>query len=467
VEPIQIVSISKEFNNDLTTPMAAYLRLNEVDAFLLESVEKGESVGRYSIIGLQPLIKVQGYSDFVCLVSNGNQSMIDGDPLDTLKTIYQQIEQDNNGDPPINNGFFGYFSWEIIGAIEDVDIQRHSDQLYEFQLPKILIVFDHAKQTMTITISTMDGRDGVDDMNEVLYKIQSPLAATMHASVVEPVDMNWDNIRSNWTKDEYKDGVEKIKAHIKEGNIFQGVLSQKFKLNSDKESLSVYRALRHINPSPYMFYFNYGDYKLIGSSPEILVKATGKVATLRPIAGTRKRGEVADETALIDELKTDEKEMAEHIMLVDLGRNDLGRVCQYDSVKVSGLMGIEMYSHVMHMVTNVTGTLLHGITPIDLFKAVFPAGTVSGAPKIRAIEIINDIEPDPRHIYSGAVGYFNLDGDMDFCIAIRTIIKTKDGSYEVQAGGGIVNDSDADREYHETLMKAEGVLLACLSGATP
>lgn len=227
--------------------------------------------------------------------------------------------------------------------------------------------------------------------------------------------------------------------------------------------MDVYRALRHINPSPYMFYFNYGDYHLIGSSPEILVKATKGQATLRPIAGTRKRHIQNDDT-LITELKADEKEVAEHIMLVDLGRNDLGRVCQFDSVKVSDLMGIDVYSHVIHMVTNVTGELLYGVTPIDLIKTVFPAGTVSGAPKIRAIEIINQLEPTPRGFYSGAVGYFNLDGDTDFCIAIRTIVKNQHGDYDVQAGAGIVNDSVPENEYNETLTKAEGVLLACLQG---
>ena len=230
----------------------------------------------------------------------------------------------------------------------------------------------------------------------------------------------------------------------------------------EKDSLSVYRALRHINPSPYMFYFNYGDYKIIGSSPEILVKANNGKATVRPIAGTRKRT-FSHEGELKEELKSDEKETAEHVMLVDLGRNDLGRVCKINSVKVSDMMTIETYSHVLHMVTNVDGHLRPGMTPIDLFKAVFPAGTVSGAPKIRAIEIIDELEPDPRSIYSGSVGYFNLEGDADLCITIRSIV-ADDKTYTVQAGAGVVYDSIPENEYNETRSKAMGVLMACLNG---
>ena len=460
VESTKVFSVTKKFNNDLSTPMSAYLKLNEPDAFFLESVEKGESIGRYSMIGLDPLIKLQGYDDYMAVIQQGEQTMIDGDPLKNLNLFYKGMSQEQVGETPVKNGFFGYFSWEVIGAIESLKVQRKSDQLYEFQIPKKLLVFDHAQQAIYITITSFENIDGEREMNELLQKIELPLPGGIHASISQPSQINWDDIETNWSKEGFEEGVERIQHHIKEGDIFQGVISQKFKVESKKDSLSVYRALRHINPSPYMFYFNYGDYKIIGSSPEILVKATGGVATVRPIAGTRKRT-YENEDAIIDDLKNDEKEVAEHIMLVDLGRNDLGRVCQFETVKISNLMSIEQYSHVIHMVTNVDGQLKKGMTPIDLFKATFPAGTVSGAPKIRAIEIINDVEPEPRHIYSGAIGYFNLDGDMDLCIAIRSII-ADDTGYTVQAGAGVVNDSIPENEYNETRNKAQGVLMACL-----
>ena len=462
MESINVTSVTQAFNNDLTTPMAAYLKLNEPDAFFLESVEKGASIGRYSMIGLEPLIKVQGYDDYMMVMKQGEQVMVDGHPLENLNLMYKSMTHTQVGKTPIKIGFFGHFTWEVMSAIEGVNLNRASDQLYEFQIPKKLIVFDHAQQEITITITSFEVGDGKDEMADVIEKIQSPLPAALHASISQPVAINWDKVSSNWTKEGFESGVEKVKAHIKEGDIFQGVISQKFRVEREKDSLSVYRALRHINPSPYMFYFNYGDYKIIGSSPEILVKASGGKATVRPIAGTRKRT-YENEDALVEDLKNDEKEVAEHIMLVDLGRNDLGRVCKYNSVKISDLMTIEAYSHVLHMVTNVEGELADGMTPIDLFKATFPAGTVSGAPKIRAIEIINEVEPDPRHIYSGSVGYFNLEGDVDFCIAIRSIIADSKG-YTVQAGAGIVNDSVPENEYHETRNKAQGVLMACLSG---
>jgi anthranilate synthase component 1 len=459
VESIKIFSITKKLNNDLTTPMAAYLKLNERDAFFLESVEKGEVVGRYSMIGLDPLIKVQGYDDYMAFLQDGTKTMLDGDPLNQLNLFYKNITHIQQGETPIKNGFFGYFSWEVIGAIESIDIQRRSNLLFEFQIPKKLLVFDHAQQAIYITITTGYESDGAREIQDLLNKIDASMPSGIHSSIPKPSHIQWDDVSSNWTKEGFEDGVKTIQHHIKEGDIFQGVISQKFTVKSRKDSLSVYRALRHINPSPYMFYFNYGDVKIIGSSPEILVKAKGGVATVRPIAGTRRRT-YDNEDALIDDLKHDEKEVAEHIMLVDLGRNDLGRVCQYDTVKISGLMSIEKYSHVIHMVTNVDGQLKDNMTPIDLFKATFPAGTVSGAPKIRAIEIINSVEPDPRHIYSGSVGYFNLDGDMDFCIAIRSIIADENG-YTVQAGAGVVNDSIPENEYNETKNKAQGVLMAC------
>ncbi len=462
MEKINLYSVTKDFTNDLTTPMSAYLRLNETDAFFLESVEKGTSIGRYSMIGLDPLIKIQGYDTYINFTKMGEQTIIDGHPLDLLNKLYRTMTHEQNGETPMKVGFFGHFKWDVISVIESLSLNRANNKLYEFQIPKKLIIFDHVMQKIHITISGLSRLDGAAEISEMLSKIQQPFEPVKFNSAIKKDPINWDEVKSNWNKADYEKAVEKVKGHIKEGDIFQGVISQRFNVRREKDSLSVYRALRHINPSPYMFYFNYGDHKVIGSSPEILVKAKDGVATVRPIAGTRKRTFI-DEGKLIEDLKQDEKEVAEHVMLVDLGRNDLGRVCNFDSVKISDMMSIETYSHVIHMVTNVEGDLKPLMTPIDLFKAVFPAGTVSGAPKIRAIEIINEIEPDPRGIYSGSVGYFNLDGDVDFCIAIRSII-AEDNQYFVQAGAGIVNDSIPENEYNETKNKAEGVLMACLNG---
>ena len=458
----KIYSKTCQFNNDLLTPIAAYLKLNQSDAFFLESVEKGHAIGQFSIIGFDPLIRMQGYNQYLLKIEGDNQLVIDGNPLDCLKTFYRQIDHVQEGDSPIKLGFFGHFCWEVIQVIESINVSNTNGPIFDFQIPKMLVVFDHAQQTISITQSDSKPITSTKDIELLFDSIKQPLPDSVQASISKPLEMDWSKVDSSWSKDGYEDAVLKIKDHIKEGDIFQAVLSQRFTVQTKQDSLSVYRALRHINPSPYMFYFNYGDYKLIGSSPEILVKSTSGKAILRPIAGTRLRT-FENEDELIKDLKADEKEVAEHIMLVDLGRNDLGRVCHFDTIKINDLMTIERYSHVLHMVTNVEGTLKSNVSPIDLFKATFPAGTVSGAPKIKAIEIINGLEPIARDAYSGSVGYFSFDGDCDFCISIRTIIQNDDG-YHVQAGAGIVNDSIPENEYNETKNKAQGILLACLGG---
>jgi anthranilate synthase component 1 len=461
VEILNVVSKTQEFSNDLTTPMSAYLKLSAPYTFLLESVEQGAAVGRYSMIGIDPIIKVQGYTNYMALITTNENTVIDGDPLKKLDALYRHIYHQHTGGTPIKNGFFGYFTWEIIEKIEAINLKKNDGLLYEFQWPSVLIIFDHVSQSIHITASQLGPFDATEKINQVLEKIRRPLPATQHINVISPMDMDWNLVKTNWGKSEFMTAVETIQHHIKEGDIFQGVLSQKLFITSNQDSLSVYRALRHINPSPYMFYFNYGEYKVIGSSPEMLVRARQGKATVRPIAGTRKR-EYGREDDLIEDLKNDEKEVAEHIMLVDLGRNDLGRICNINTIDVSDMMSIEMYSHVIHMVTNVTGELLRGATPVDILRAVFPAGTLSGAPKIKAIQIIDSVEPYPRHLYGGAIGYFNTDGDVDFCIAIRTLVSRVPGQYELQVGAGIVNDSIPENEYNETLNKAQGVLMACL-----
>jgi anthranilate synthase component 1 len=462
VKSTVVYSKTEFFSNDIVTPMAAYLTLDRPNAFFLESVEKGHAMGRFSIIGLDPLIRLKGYEDRLEYTANGKVQIVKGNPLDTLSDISRAMDHRPTGGSPIKSGFFGYFSWDIIQSIEPVTVHAGNAPLFDFQMPKYLIVFDHARQLMYITQSSVEPLITNDGILAMKRTIMGPLPVGADDEVSHPPTLDWDQVSSNWSKSGYEAAVDTIKEHIKEGDIFQAVLSQRFWVPQKKSPLAVYRSLRQINPSPYMFYFNYGDTKIIGSSPEILVKSQDGAATLRPIAGTRLRVR-GNESALIESLTSDEKEVSEHIMLVDLGRNDLGRVCDTDSIQISDLMSIEQYSHVIHMVTNVQGSLTPNTTPMDVFKATFPAGTVSGAPKIRAIEIINHLEPTPRGIYSGSVGYFNLDGACDFCISIRTIVAS-DGAYHVQAGAGIVNDSVPDSEYNETKNKAQGILLACFNG---
>ena len=412
---INVHSRTLGFNNDLLTPIAAYLKLNQTDAFFLESVEKGQAIGRYSMIGLDPLCRVQGYQDYISLTINNTKTVHEGHPLNKLNELYKSINHSQSGETPVSMGFFGYFSWEVIQVIEQLDVQQKDSCLFDFQIPTLLVVFDHANQMIFITHSSHEPITSDAYIHQIFEQLQTSLSDSKYRPISKPSQLDWSDVSSNWSQADYQNAVLKAKDHIKEGDIFQAVLSQRFTVPKTKDSLSVYRSLRHINPSPYMFYFNYGDTKIIGSSPEILVKSEAGVATVRPIAGTRKRTG-SNEDDLIEDLKTDEKEVAEHIMLVDLGRNDLGRVCDYKSIEINDLMTIERYSHVLHMVTNVTGTLKENMTPIDLFKATFPAGTVSGAPKIRAIEIINQLEPDARHIYSGSVGYFNFSGIVIFAL---------------------------------------------------
>ena len=457
---IKIYCQTQQFSSDLTTPMAAYLNFNAPYSFLLESVEQGEKIGRYSMIGYDPLILARGYDHYMSIQTDEDVVMHDGNSLDLLNDLYCSIDCQEHPLSPIQNGFFGYFAWEVMSQIETVNLHTKPDDcLFQYQLPKCFIVFDHVKQAIFLTVSSLSPIKAAD-FESYISKMSQLTGAKLALVHDFPASFDWDGIESNVSQADYEASVDTIKDYIKEGDIFQAVASQRFAIKQTKKPLAVYRSLRQINPSPYMFYFNYDEFHIIGSSPEILVQASNNRARVRPIAGTRRRT-FKNEAALIKDLKADEKEIAEHIMLVDLGRNDLGRVCDFNSIKVSDLMSIETYSHVIHMVTNVDGNLKEDMTPIDLFKATFPAGTVSGAPKIRAIDILTEIEPEARGIYSGAVGYFNFQGDVDLCIAIRTII-AKDRHYYVQAGAGIVHDSVPNSEYEETKSKAQGVLLACL-----
>jgi len=489
------VPVYQEWVADLETPVSAWYKVcaGQPYSFLLESVEGGENLGRYSFLGCEPLwvletrgaLTTQTYRD-------ASATVYEGDPFETLANClkpYQPVKLPQL--PPGIGGLFGFWGYELIRWIEPrVPVYPAT----ETNLPDglwmqvdNLIVFDQVKRKIW-AIAYADLRDGVDleqayqqacdRVGALVSKLQLPLSGKDTVLQWTPPESATQQLSytSNTEASQYCRNVEKAKDYIRAGDIFQVVLSQRLSAEYRGEPFALYRSLRLINPSPYMAYFNFGEWQIIGSSPEVMVKATsapigGLNATLRPIAGTRRRGQTPQEDdALAEELLNDPKEIAEHVMLVDLGRNDLGRVCKSGTVKVDELMAIERYSHVMHIVSNVVGELDASKTAWDLLKACFPAGTVSGAPKIRAMEIIHELEPERRGPYSGVYGYYDFEGQLNSAIAIRTMVVRLEDSGKhtvtVQAGAGLVADSDPEKEYEETLNKARGLLEAirCLQG---
>jgi len=475
----QPVLVWTELVADLETPVAAYLKLAEGEpfSFLLESVEDGDIRGRYSIIGLQPdlLFRVENGQPQVnrhAGEASDNFEPMSAAPLDALRMILAETRLDIPENlPPMSAGLFGYMAYDMVRFMEDLpdtnpDVLGVPDGL--FIRPTIIAVFDSiAHKVMLVTPVRPDTPDATgDSASEAYDKALSRLAAaydrmrgplpeallTPPNEMVEPV--------SNMSQQAYFDMVEKSKAYIEAGDIFQVVVSQRFSVPFTLPPFDLYRALRRVNPSPYLFFLNMRDFAIVGSSPEVLVGVTNREVNIRPIAGTRKRGATADEDAAIGaELLADEKERAEHLMLLDLGRNDTGRVSEIGSVSVNTAFGLQKTSHLIHIVSDVTGTLRDGLDEIDALTAGFPAGTVSGAPKIRAMEIIDELEPERRGVYSGCVGYFSANGDMDTCIALRTAL-VKDETLYVQAGGGVVYDSTPQYEFDETVNKATALFRA-------
>ncbi len=485
------IPVYQELVADLDTPVSAWYRVcrDRPYNFLLESVEGGESIGRYSFLGCDPLWVMEARGDRTTQTyRTGEVNTFEGDPFKTLADALAPVHPVKLEElPPGIGGLFGFWGYELINWIEpkvtiypiqDTDLP---DGLW-MQIDSLLI-FDQVKRKVW-AIAYADVRSGdlagaykmaCDRVTHLVNKFQTPIDATAK-------QFNWNSqpqgelkIDSNFTQEAYCNAVEKSKAHIKAGDIFQVVISQRFSTEFVGDPFHLYRSLRLVNPSPYMSYFNFKDWQIVGSSPEIMVKADhapdgkGKIATVRPIAGTRKRGKnEAEDVALEKDLMADPKEVAEHVMLVDLGRNDLGRVCENGSVKVDELMIIERYSRVMHIVSNVIGTLRSDKTAWDLLKACFPAGTVSGAPKIRAMQIIHDLEPCRRGVYSGVYGYYDFEGQLNSAIAIRTMIVQPNGNgnhtVSIQAGAGLVADSVPESEYEETLNKARGMFdaIRCL-----
>ena len=464
----------KKIIADFITPISIFTLFKKNKySFLLESAEKGK-MGRYSFIGFSPLKVYKLFTDRVEVLRRENGDYMPdefiqtSDPLSVLEKIQQKYHIDEySGIPPFCGGLVGYVHYEIIQTWENIkfnNADNFSTPLGVFIFADEIIAFDHLHKTVeVIKLITNGETEKLEEerVNKIVASISGQLPLMRELPLESKLKINF---KSNFTKKKFKLGVENIKEEILKGEIIQGVFSQRLETDLRGEPFNYYRALRVINPSPYMFYLKLDDIILCGSSPEVLVKVVGDTAMVRPIAGTRPRSENDDEEKrLITELKSDVKEKAEHIMLVDLGRNDLSRVCEYGSVKVDGLMEVEKYSHVMHMVTNVKGKIRTGVSNTKIFKACFPAGTVSGAPKIRAIEIIRDQENLLRGPYAGSVGYFSFTGDMDMCITIRTMI-IKDRRIYMQAGAGIVADSVPESEYHETLNKAKALFEAVRLG---
>ncbi len=460
-----LVPVFKEFLYDTETPVSCYLKIKDRSfSYLLESAYQGKRWGRYSFIGYRPFMTVIFHDRAAQIIEGSKKNILKGvrNPLEVLRDLGRRfrpviLEEIS----PFQGGFVGYLNYELVRKWERLpNIVPEDNNIPEsvFTVSSRLIIFDHlTHQVKVVAFARIDGENNLKDtyenacieVEETFEELRAPLSPeSLQGS------FSLSSLKSNFKKENFKKAVCKAKDYIEAGDIIQVVLSQKFSGEMSGDDFMVYRNLRSINPSPYMFYLNFRDIRLIGSSPEILVRLTNGRIELRPIAGTRPRGRSPEQDQRLEkDLLSDPKERAEHIMLVDLGRNDVGRAAEPGSVSVPRLMEVEHYSHVMHIVSRVEGYLKQGLDAYDLFMAAFPAGTVSGAPKVRAMEIINELEPAPRGPYSGAVGYFGFNGNMDFCITIRTITVARN-ILSLQVGAGIVYDSSPEKEYQETLNKA-------------
>ena len=467
-----IVPVVREVLADVSTPVSVYDRLRGPGSFLLESVEHGERWGRYSFIGLHPLIELRAHDGEVHLTGPVPDGVAEvaagGDPLDTMAALLDALTvPELPGLPPLFAGLVGYLGWDVVRFIERLPVTTTDDMGTDdvrLVLPGQVVAFDHLRQRLVIVTNTIPGEDPATahaDAVEATDRLVASLAAPVTAPVIPPPEPSRvEDAQANMTPEDYMASVEACKAYLRAGDAFQVVPSQRFSVATDVDPLAVHRVLRVINPSPYMYIFDYGDLQIVGSSPEALVTARDGTAEIWPIAGSQPRGETDEEdTAYEQTLLADEKERAEHVMLVDLARNDLGRISDIGSVTVDDFMSVVRYSHIMHLVSRVQGRVTGDMGPVDVIRATFPAGTLSGAPKVRAMEIIDEVEPTRRGIYGGGIGYVDLAGDVDLCIAIRTLV-FHGGRAHVQAGAGVVADSQPDKEYEETRNKAMALLSA-------
>mgnify|MGYP001067991796 CR=1 FL=1 len=451
----------------LKDPDAAYAAVRDKDTYLLESAEGGEKVARYSFIGFNPVAKLtikDGNVEFK--TSDDALKELEprgGDPLEVLRNLMSQFKLVDGNGARFFGGFVGYLSYDLIRYY--IQLGGNKDELdepdCEFVLAKNNIIFDHKAGKTLLTQNEFCGCDEAATKSEL-----DGIASSFEFPSFESGGKNKLDISSNMTEKQFRKMVRRALGYIREGDVIQAVLSQRFETDFDGDTFDIFRNLKKINPSPYMYHLDFGDRKIVGSSPEMLTRVEGKKVLTYPIAGTRKRGETPEEDKRLEEdLLKDPKECAEHLMLVDLGRNDIGRVAEFGSVHVNKFMSVEKYSHVQHIVSEVEGGLVDGKDAFDALRSIFPAGTVSGAPKVRAMEIINELEPSRRGIYAGSVGYFSFNRNMDTAITIRTLVFEGKKAY-MQAGAGIVADSKPDKEYQETVNKAKGMLKALEGGFT-
>lgn len=465
-----LIPVHDTYTADLLTPVGAHLRLsrNAKYSFLLESIEGGETIGRYTFTGVNPeeVFRARGRS---CVIeARGKKTRLEGDPVQHLRRLtarYRPVRIP--GLPPLTAGVIGYFAYDMVRLIERIpdtgrDDVKVDDCVMMFYLG--LIAFDHVRHRISIIRNVFTEGPGslrskydaaVREISQTRQLLESPLPRQRRPERTKAV-----HLESNMTKQQFVTAVKRAKEYILAGDAFQIVASQRFASKTNADPFEIYRALRVINPSPYLYFLKLDDVSVVGSSPEMLVKVQGRNAFYKPLAGTRPRGRSDEEDCKLEaELLRDPKECAEHIMLVDLGRNDLGRVCEYGSVKVDRLMFVERFSHVMHLVSSLSAKLRQDVDCFDALTACFPAGTLSGAPKVRAMEIIDELEPTRRGIYAGAILYLDFSGNLDSCIALRTLV-AKGGRVYIQAGAGIVADSVPEREYEETVNKARALVKA-------
>jgi anthranilate synthase component 1 len=487
-----IVPVTMTMLADTFTPVSTFLRLaaGQRYGFLLESVEGGEKIARYSFLGFAPSLVVRSRQKFAALPDSprpgleielqrgspfADHAAEQADIFTYLQTVHKKFRPVRvNGLPRFTGGFVGYFGYDTVRDLEKLpapkfalpesDAPQPPFPAAELGLYDTVIAFDHVRQQILLITNVfleegeLNLRRRYEEALERLHGVQAQLTQSLKPPENSAAPSNrFPEPRANFSRKDFLAAVAQAKEHIAAGDIFQAVLSQRFSCSISVSPFQIYRALRLINPSPYLYFLQHGENCLIGSSPEMLVRVENRIAEVRPIAGTRRRGaDEAEDRQLDEELRADAKERAEHLMLVDLGRNDLGRVCEFASIEANQLMAVERYSHVMHLVSNVRGKLRPELDAIDALRACFPAGTVSGAPKIRAMEIIDELEPEPRGPYAGAVGYLDFSGNLDTCITIRTIWTQGQQAF-FQAGAGIVADSDPAREYQETIEKSRAV----------
>ena len=467
-----LIAVSAELNMDMDTPVSVYYKLvDEHKGFILESVDTThQQFGRYSFIGAEPFARLQVFKNRLMIKENDLMKTIEGEPVAAIRQYMARFQPaiEDAAIPLANGGLVGYFNYEIVATFDRVRGMDLGEEelLGQFMLCRILVVYD-ALRNQARLIYFADIKAGEDaaafyrSIEAKMDSLQQKLAAPVSLRIEKPSPRK-DPVdflsKYGQVPADFLAAIREAKTHIFAGDIFQIVPSRQFRQKITKPCFDFYRRLRQVNPSPYMFYFNFGRVKLVGASPEMLVKVTGGTVYTYPIAGTRRRGRTAaEDSALAAGLKADSKEVAEHSMLVDLARNDIGRISEPGSVRVTKLKQVEYFSHVMHMVSEVAGRIKAGYTPMDVLKATFPAGTVSGAPKLRAMEIIRALEPVKRDTYSGTVGYMDFAGNMDMCITLRTMRIENDDTAVIQSGAGIVADSVAEKEYQEILQKSKAL----------